>query len=118
MSDGRRICQGPRIRSPIDPEVETADDDDGYDGGGEEGVYAAPDPRGVRGVVTEEVGRVLQPPVLRHYHLEHRDSRETSDIIYLKGERSLGKVVRIYDTRTDAITSATKRLFSKGMIAN
>ena len=81
MSDGRRSFKGPRMRSPIDPEVEAADDDDGYDGGGEEGVHAAPDPRGVRGVVAEEVGRVLQPPVLRHYHLRRRDSRETRNII-------------------------------------
>ena len=46
----------------IDPEVESTDDDDRDDGGGEEGVHAAPDPRGVRRVTAEQVGRVCTAP--------------------------------------------------------
>ena len=44
-------------------------------------MHAAPDPRGVRGVVAEEVGRVLQPPVLGHDHLRRRDFREKCTFI-------------------------------------
>ena len=49
----------------IDPEVESACEDDG----GEEGVHAVPDLRGVHRFVAEEVGRVLQPPVVDLHEL-------------------------------------------------
>ena len=56
--------------SPIDLEVEEEDDCDGDDGGGEEGVDAAPDPGGVRGVVAQGRRAVLQLPALRHHQLK------------------------------------------------
>ena len=54
-------------------------------------MHAAPDPRGVRGVVAEEVGRVLQPTVLRHYHLRRsRDFHETGDACSSRQKKRVG----------------------------